>query len=74
MDGTIDGQSKENEGSVFTISLPFDIARKEDIRNDETDIRKNDISGVRVLLVEDNNLNMEIAETGHIPLTSSSWM
>lgn len=63
MNGTINVLSKENEGSVFTITLPFDIARKEDIRSDEPDSRKNDISGVHILLVEDNDLNIEIAET-----------
>ena len=63
MGGTINVTSKMDEGSRFIIEIPFDIASEEDIRKNETENNENDISGIHVLLVEDNELNMEIAET-----------
>lgn len=63
MGGTIDVTSKLDKGSRFAIEIPFDIASEEDIRKNETENNENDISGIHVLLVEDNELNMEIAET-----------
>ena len=63
MDGTIEVHSQEGEGSTFILEIPFDIARKEDIRDEEMEAERSCISGARVLLVEDNELNMEIAET-----------
>lgn len=63
MGGTIDVTSKLDKGSRFVIEIPFDIASEEDIRKNETENNENDISGIHVLLVEDNELNMEIAET-----------
>ncbi len=60
MDGTIRVESKEGEGSRFTVTIPFEIASEEEMpqKAERTDI---DLSGIRILLVEDNALNREIA-------------
>lgn len=61
MNGTIKLESKENVGTTFTVTIPLEIdhnAEKEQQKKEE----KPDLSGKGVLLVEDNELNLEIAK------------
>ena len=63
MNGNIEVQSRPGEGSVFTVTLPLRIADAE-ARNPkhadgQMDIER--LKGKRLLLVEDNDLNAEIA-------------
>ena len=63
MSGTIEVKSKQGEGSSFTVTVPCRKALKEDTlakRNSNLS-NKNCLNGVRVLLVEDNEINTEIA-------------
>ncbi len=63
MDGTIEVQSKEGEGSTFTLTIPFEIASAEDMAQTQTVTEEAGIAGLHLLLAEDNELNAEIAET-----------
>lgn len=62
MKGSIDVESKLGEGTTFTISIPMKIT-SEPKSSDEKTEKLADISlaGMRVLLVEDNEMNREIA-------------
>ena len=63
MDGTIEVKSKQGEGYSFTVTVHCRKALKEDTlakRNSNLN-NKNCLNGVRVLLVEDNEINTEIA-------------
>ena len=60
MGGNITVISEKNIGSVFTVDIPFDI--DSDSETDESnDNIPESFEGKRVLLVEDNDLNQEIA-------------
>ena len=62
MGGTITFKSKEGEGTTFLIRVPFKIDLGADKREEQQDVSEKSIKGRHILLVEDNELNMEIAE------------
>lgn len=61
MQGTIDVTSEQGTGSEFKVTIPFDVAAQEDIVRETPQCDDVSIEGVRILLAEDNALNMEIA-------------
>ncbi|MDO5338829.1 MAG: response regulator [Eubacteriales bacterium] len=63
MNGTINVTSKEGEGSTFVIRIPFEIAGTIDNSDSVKEEHKADITGINILLAEDNELNAEIAQT-----------
>lgn len=63
MGGTIEVESEQNVGSTFTTTIPFEIdTAYEDENRSRKSAEEGDVSGARVLLVEDNELNMEITK------------
>ena len=62
MGGTIAFESEEGAGTTFVIRIPFKIDPDVDKREEQKDISEKSIKGLHVLLAEDNELNMEIAE------------
>ena len=66
MYGTIEVESKQGEGSKFTVTLEYRIADKSYYEQDtekSSDMDETDrISGKYILLAEDNDLNAEIAQ------------
>ena len=62
MSGTISFESKEGTGTTFVIRIPFRIDTDMKDRTEAEEKTETSIQGLHVLLTEDNELNMEIAE------------
>ena len=62
MGGTISFESKEGTGTTFVIQIPFRIDTDMKDRTETEEKTETSIQGLHVLLTEDNELNMEIAE------------
>ena len=64
MGGTISVKSELGRGTTFTVDLPFAINRTpEKAAEASAEAEECDICGMSILLVEDNELNTEIAQT-----------
>ena len=62
MGGTITFESKEGVGTTFVIRVPFRIDTDRSDRVETGEKQEASIRGMHILLAEDNELNMEIAE------------
>ena len=61
MGGTIQIDSVENQGTTIHVVIPFEIAEESAAVQEMSELPKENLSGRRILLVEDNELNREIA-------------
>ena len=73
MNGTLECETRPGEGSAFVLTLPFRVQKDQPEYTDPVtgvtvsadtkpeDIRPTDFSGKRVLVVDDNELNREVA-------------
>ena len=62
MGGMITFESEEGAGTTFVIRVPFKIDLDVDKSKEQKDLSEKTIKGLHILLAEDNELNMEIAE------------
>lgn len=62
MQGTIEIASEQNKGSTFTVCLPFAIDHAEVHAEQKDEIKINKLNNLRVLLVDDNDINLEIGQ------------
>ena len=62
MGGKLEFKSKKNVGTTFVITLPFKLGQKPCPAKQESKAGQISLKGMKVLLVEDNALNMKIEE------------
>lgn len=62
MGGTIEVHSRLGEGSTFKVTIPYKIVPESEIPVHEEKVEDGSIENMRILLVEDNKLNVEIAQ------------
>ena len=62
MGGNITIESEKGVGTIFVIRVPFKIDPDADKREEQKNVSEKSIKGLHILLAEDNELNMEIAE------------
>ena len=61
MGRTIQIDSVENQGTTIHVAIPFEIAEEPAVVQEMSELPKENLSGCRILLAEDNELNREIA-------------
>ena len=62
MNGTIKLESKENVGTRFTVTIPFEINKNPDVITEEADDTPIDLGNAKILVADDNELNREVLQ------------
>ena len=63
MDGNICVESRKNVGSTFTVTIPFEkVARDEFEGNMQRETVQPDVTNMRILLAEDNDINRDVVK------------
>ena len=61
MGGTISVESEKGVGTSVVVEIPMNLTEKDNVKQKEVVSIQHDLSGVKILLAEDNDLNAEIA-------------
>jgi PAS domain S-box-containing protein len=60
MGGTINVKSKKNQGTLIELQFDLPVAENSDIQNESQSIERNDLKGLNILVVEDNEFNRAV--------------